>query len=124
MYKSALLPGVRLNVLDEGRGTTLLFVHGFPLSHAMWQGQRVLGDRYRVIGELTIRDATREVALDVEAAGQGTDPWGNERIGFAAKTSIDREDWDMTWNMVVETGGFLVSKRIDIEIETELQFAG
>jgi pimeloyl-ACP methyl ester carboxylesterase len=49
MYKSALLPNLRLNVLDRGRGTTILFVHGFPLSHAMWQGQQVLGDRCRVI---------------------------------------------------------------------------
>jgi polyisoprenoid-binding protein YceI len=77
------------------------------------------GDRYRVIGELTIRDTTREVALDVEAAGQGTDPWGNERIGFAAKTSIDRKDFGLGWNQLLEAGGVLVGDRVDIELDVQ-----
>src|SRR5215831_11833135 len=58
-----------------------------------------LGDgRLRVVGELTIRDHTREVALDVEPAGRGMDPWGNERIGYVAKASIDRKDFGLKWN--------------------------
>jgi len=79
-----------------------------------------LGDgRYRVIGELTIRDATREVTLDAEAGGKGTDPWGNERLGFVAKTAIDRKDFGLGWNQLLEAGGVLVGDRVDIELDVQ-----
>jgi polyisoprenoid-binding protein YceI len=77
------------------------------------------GDRYRVVGDLTIRGVTREVALDMEASGQATDPWGNLRAGFSARAQLDRKDFGLTWNQVLETGGVLVGDRIDIEIEVE-----
>ena len=73
----------------------------------------------RVIGLLTIRDVTREVILDAETAGRGTDPWGNERVGFAAKTTIDRKEFGLTWNKVLEAGGVLVGDRIDIELDVQ-----
>ncbi len=76
-------------------------------------------DRIRVVGDLTIRDVTREVPLDVEVGGQGKDPWGNVRAGFAATTSINRKDFGLTWNQALETGGVLVADRVDIEIEIE-----
>jgi len=87
-----------------------------------FKGRRVekLGDeRLRVAGDLTIRGATREVLLDVEYAGRTKDPWGNERAGFTAKTSIDRKDFGLTWNQILEAGGLLVGDRVDIEIEVE-----
>ena len=87
-----------------------------------FKGKRVekqSDERMRVVGDLTIRGATREVVLDVEYAGQTKDPWGNERAGFAAKTSIDRRDFGLTWNQLLETGGLVVSDRIDIEIVVE-----
>jgi polyisoprenoid-binding protein YceI len=79
-----------------------------------------LGDeRLRVVGELTIRGTTREVALDVEYAGQTKDPWGNVRAGFTAKTSLDRKDFGLSWNQVLEAGGVLVGDSVTIEIEVE-----
>jgi polyisoprenoid-binding protein YceI len=76
-------------------------------------------DRYRVTGDLTIRDATREVSLDVEAGGQAKDPWGNERVGFFAKTALDRKDFGLGWNAVLEAGGVLVGDRVEIELEVQ-----
>jgi polyisoprenoid-binding protein YceI len=76
-------------------------------------------DRLRVPGALTIRGVARPVILDVEYAGRTKDPWGHERAGFTARTSIDRKDFGLTWNQVLEAGGVLVGDRIDIEIEVE-----
>jgi polyisoprenoid-binding protein YceI len=81
--------------------------------------ERVSGDRYRVAGDLTIRDVTREVALDVEYAGRGTDPWGNERIAFAAKTTIDRKDFGLTWNQALEAGGVLVGDSVEVDLDVQ-----
>lgn len=71
-------------------------------------------------GELTIKGITRHVTLGFEYLGHAADPWGNDRAVFSASTTIDREDWDLTWNMLLETGGLLVSKQIRLEIEVEL----
>ena len=71
------------------------------------------------VGELTIRDVTREVTLDVEYEGVARNPWGSEVIGFTASTEIDREDFGMTWNVALETGGVLVGKKVKIEISAE-----
>ena len=75
--------------------------------------------RYRVVGDLTIRDVTREVHLDVEHGGQAKDPWGNERVGFVARASIDRTDFGLQWNQVLEAGGVVVADRVDIELDVE-----
>ena len=75
--------------------------------------------RLRVIGDLTIRETTREIALDADAAGRGMDPWGNERIGFVAKTSIDRKDFGLQWNQLLEAGGVLVGDRVDLELDVQ-----
>jgi polyisoprenoid-binding protein YceI len=77
------------------------------------------GDDLRVVGELTIKGITREVTLDVEQLGQVKDPWGNDRVAFSAKTAIDRKDFGLTWNQVLETGGVAVGDRINLEIEVE-----
>jgi polyisoprenoid-binding protein YceI len=76
-------------------------------------------DRYRVHGELTIRDITREVVLDVEHGGQAKDPWGNTRAVFSATTSVNRTDYGLNWNQVLEAGGVLVGERIEIELEVQ-----
>jgi polyisoprenoid-binding protein YceI len=77
------------------------------------------GERYRLRGALTIRDVTREVVLDVEYGGQAVDPWGNTRAAFTATTSVNRADFGLTWNQVLEAGGVLVGERIDIELEVQ-----
>jgi polyisoprenoid-binding protein YceI len=74
---------------------------------------------YRVVGDLTIRDVTREVSLDVEYGGQAKDPWGNARSGFVAKTAIDRKDFGLKWNQALEAGGVLVADRVDIELDVQ-----
>ena len=70
-------------------------------------------------GALTIKGVARDVVLDVEVLGLAKDPWGNERAAFSATTSIDRRDFGLTWNQVLETGGVMVGDRIDIAIEIE-----
>lgn len=73
-----------------------------------------------IFGELEIKGVRRPVALDVGYVGHAVDPWGGERAVFNASATINREDWGLTWNMLLEAGGFLVSKEIRIEIEVEL----
>jgi polyisoprenoid-binding protein YceI len=70
-------------------------------------------------GDLTIKDVTKPVVLDVEYHGQAKAPWGSTSAGFSAKTSIDRKDWGLTWNVALETGGILVGEKINIEIDLE-----
>jgi len=77
------------------------------------------GNGLEIVGDLTIKDVTREVVLKGEFLGWGPGPQGGTIMSFSAKTDINREDWGMTWNMAVETGGFLVSKKVGIEIEVE-----
>ena len=73
-----------------------------------------------IIGDLTIRGISREVTLDVEYSGQSKSPWGATSAGFTATTQINRKDWDLTWNLSLETGGWLVGDTIHIDIELEI----
>ncbi len=77
-------------------------------------------DRLRLVGPLTIKGNTRDVAFEVEQHGVAKDPWGNQRAAFSAKTSIDRRDFGLTWNQVLETGGVMVGDRVDIEVDLEV----
>ena len=77
------------------------------------------GDRWRVTGDLTIQATTKPVVLDVEFNGAADSPFGTYVAGFEASTEIDREDWNLTWNVALETGGFLVGKKIRIELDVE-----
>jgi len=74
----------------------------------------------RVVGDLTIRGVTREVTLDVELVGVVKNPWGAQSAGFNAHTKFNRKDWDLNWNVALETGGWLVGDEIGINIEVEL----
>ena len=77
------------------------------------------GDGGTLVGTLTIKGVSREVTLQVEDLGQAKDPWGNDRIAFAAKGSIDRREFGLNWNQALETGGVLVGERVDLEIEIQ-----
>ncbi|HEX8803793.1 MAG TPA: YceI family protein [Acidimicrobiales bacterium] len=77
------------------------------------------GTEYTVHGDLTVHGVTRPVDLDVTYEGIAQDPWGNHRLGFTATTEIDREDFGLSWNQALETGGVLVGKAVKIEIEAE-----
>lgn len=82
--------------------------------------EQINPNKGRLIGDLTIRDVTHEVTLDVDYAGLIKSPFGSISAGFSAETSISRKDWGLNWNVALETGGWLVSDKIDIEIELEL----
>lgn len=77
------------------------------------------GTSAKVTGDLTIKDVTRPVTLDVEYLGQVNSPFGDVRAGFAGSTKINREDFGLTWNMALEAGGWLVGKDITINLEVE-----
>ena len=76
-------------------------------------------DRFEVTGDLTIRGITKPVTLAADFEGTGTDPWGGTRALFSATSELDREEFGMTWNQALETGGVLVSKKLQIEIEVQ-----
>ena len=74
----------------------------------------------KVTGELTMHGVTRPVVLDVEYAGSAKDPWGGVRAGFSARTSLDRKDFGLTYNQLLETGGVVVGETVEISIEAEM----
>ena len=76
--------------------------------------------RLTLVGPLTIRGVTREAAFSVESHGQATDPWGNRRAAFSAKTAVDRRDYGLIWNQVLETGGVMVGDRVEVEVDLEV----
>ena len=75
--------------------------------------------RFVVVGDLTIHGVIREVSLEAELVGTGTDPWGGQRAGFAASTTINRRDFGLTWNQALEAGGVLVSDQVKISLEIQ-----
>ena len=77
------------------------------------------GNEFVLVGDLTIKGVTRQVELEVEFEGVGRSPFGFDVFGFSATTEIDREDWGLTYNMALETGGVMIGKKVKIEIEGE-----
>lgn len=76
-------------------------------------------DDFRVHGSLTIHGVTKDVVLNGEFEGRGADPWGGQRIGYSAKTAINRKDFGLVWNQSLETGGVVVGDEIKIELNVE-----
>jgi polyisoprenoid-binding protein YceI len=74
---------------------------------------------WNVTGDLTIRGVTKPVTLDMSLEGVVKDPYGNHRVGFSGSTSINREDFDVSFGAVMEAGGMVVGKKVDIELEVE-----
>src|SRR5437764_14672724 len=79
----------------------------------------VRADTWEMVGELTVRGTTRPVSLQVDFDGGGASPMGDERIGFSAATEVNREDFGLTWNIPLETGGVLVGKSARIELAVQ-----
>jgi polyisoprenoid-binding protein YceI len=77
------------------------------------------GDRFKVVGDLTIRGETQEVTLECTYLGMGRDPWGGTRAGFHAETKIDRREWGLRWNQALETGGILVANEVKLELDVQ-----
>jgi polyisoprenoid-binding protein YceI len=107
------------------RSPDFLDVETYPTLAFRSSGVRLTGGTgIEVDGELTIKDVTRPVTLTGEYVGREADPFGNQVIAFTARTTIDREDWGITWNQILETGGLFVGKQVDIELEVEAKLAG
>lgn len=101
------------------RSADFLDVEHFPT--LQFRSTRVTRDEddIRVTGDLTIRGVTREVTLAVEPQGYVTDPWGAQRVGYTATTKINRRDFGLVWNVILETGGLTVGDEVKISIELE-----
>ncbi len=78
------------------------------------------GIKYTLTGDLTMHGITREIELDVRYNGQIKDPWGNTRAGFKVSGTLDRNEYDLTWNNTLEAGGLLVGNDVDIQVNLEL----
>src|SRR5258706_2821014 len=74
---------------------------------------------WAVTGDLTVRDVTRPITLQVDFDGANVSPMGDERVAFTAAAEVDREDWGLTWNVALETGGVLVGKKVRIELNVQ-----
>ncbi len=79
--------------------------------------EHVDGDDYRLTGDLTIKGVTKPVTVDFEYSGAAKDPFGNVRLGFEGRTTINRSDFGVSFNAALETGGVLVSEKIQLEFE-------
>jgi polyisoprenoid-binding protein YceI len=75
------------------------------------------GDDWTITGDLSIKDVTKPVTIEFEETGQAVDPFGNARVGFEGKTTINRKDWGLTWNAALEAGGVLVSEKVTLEFD-------
>jgi polyisoprenoid-binding protein YceI len=82
------------------------------------------GNDWKVTGDLTIKDVTKPVTLNVEWSGQAKDPWGNTKAGLQLSGKIDRKEFGLTWNAALETGGMLVSDEVRILAEVQLAKQG
>lgn len=105
---------------DHLRSSDLMDVAEHPNATFRSTNLTTDGATASLVGDLTVKGITKPVTLDVEYLGYAKDPWDNERAVFSAAGKINREDWGLTWNMILETGGLLVSKEIRLEIEVEL----
>lgn len=121
---SSVQVSIRADSLDSGdpkrdehlRTADFLEVDRYPTLEFVSTKVEPAGRSWKVTGDLSVHGQTHPVVLDVEFDGAFGDPWGGERIGFTATTEVDREGWGLTWNQALETGGFLVGKKVRIEL--------
>lgn len=101
------------------RSADFFDVETFPLLTFASKQVTKDGDDLKVLGDLTIHGVTREVTLAVEQLGATKDPWGNQRLAFSARASIDRKEFGLHWNQVLEAGGFLVGDKVELSLDIE-----
>jgi polyisoprenoid-binding protein YceI len=99
------------------------FFHADQYPTMRFVSKRIVGDikgEFKLVGDLTIKNVTREITLDAEFHGREKDPWGGERMGFEGKGKLNRKDFGLSWNQVLESGGWVVGEDIKLAIEVEL----
>ena len=101
------------------RSADFFDVETFPLLTFASKRVEQVGSKLHLTGDLTIHGVTREVVLRVEQLGLTTDPWGNRRAAFEASTSIDRKDFGLHWNQLLEAGGVMVGDKVEIGLDIE-----
>ncbi len=100
------------------RGNDFFAMDRHPeITFASTRVDQVGDDTFRVTGDLTMKGVTKPVTVDFEYAGVAVDPFGNQRIGFEGRATVNRKDWGVTWNAALETGGVLVSEKVTLEFE-------
>jgi polyisoprenoid-binding protein YceI len=100
------------------RSADFLDVEKYPeMVFTSTEVEQIDDDVYRVTGDLTIKDVTRPVSIDFTLTGSAEDPFGNTRVGFEGALAIKRSDWQLTYNAILETGGVLISDRIQVEFD-------
>lgn len=115
-----------INTRDENRDNHLRSADFFEVANYPYmtfkstQVKVVDAANAKLYGDLTIRNVTKPVVLDVEYSGSAKSPWGTTSLGFSGSTVINRKDWGLTWNKGLETGGVLVGDDVTIDIELEL----
>jgi polyisoprenoid-binding protein YceI len=103
------------------RSTDFFDAANHPSMHFV--SKRIEGDvtgTFKLIGDLTIRDTTREVALDATFEGRARDPWGNDRAGFSATGKLNRRDFGLLWNQALESGGVVVGAEVRLTLDVEV----
>ena len=123
-YVEATLKAVSIDTRTEQRDQHLRsadFLNAELFPEIKFRSTKIEGDKdsFKMTGDLTIRDVTRPITLDIRFEGQQTDPWGGERIGFSGSGKIDRRDFGLTWNQALETGGVVVGNDVKINLEVE-----
>ncbi|MEU7019807.1 YceI family protein [Streptomyces sp. NPDC046203] len=117
---------VRIASIDTGiadrdnhlRSADFFDAEQFPLmTFRSTEAAHLGGDTYRITGDLTIKDVTRPLSIDLEFNGSATDVYGNERVGFEGSATILRSDWGLTWNAALETGGVMVSDKVKLNFD-------
>jgi polyisoprenoid-binding protein YceI len=102
------------------RGPDFLDVERYPeITYRSTSVRHKDGDRWEVTGDLTVRGVTRSITIAVEFCGLATDPWGNVRAGILGTTEIDRDDFDLTWNQALDSGGFVLGKGVKVDLDIE-----
>ena len=120
------IPIATITTRDAKRDAHLKSPDFFDAENHPWmtfKGKRVVQGvkgKFTLIGDLTIRDVTREIQLAVTHEGSGSDPWGNERMGFSATGRLNRQDFGLKWNMALEAGGVLVGDDVKISLDVEI----
>ncbi|MGH9043198.1 MAG: YceI family protein [Acidimicrobiia bacterium] len=100
------------------RGNDFFAMDEYPEIRFVSTAVEAVGDdSYRVTGDLTLRGVTKPVTIELEYTGVAIDPFGNQRVGFEGKATVNRKDWGVTWNAPLETGGVLIGEKVTLEFE-------